>query len=130
MNNISDAHAQELTSMGNCLLHYHDSDRVVDHNTLSSLQQIAYVKEVSGDFTVDDRQDFVLVDTSSASVTITLPRIRNGREVEIIKTVSANRVTVIPSGTDTVLGGSGVIIVNRFDAIRLKAVDGIGWVAI
>ena len=119
-----------LVSGGDCFEHWHSSDRTPTHDTVLQYQSLATVRSVTTDVTVDDRWDYILVDTSTGNRTVTLPLANNGREIEVIKATAANKVTILPSGADTIIGATGVIIQSRFDAIRLKAVHGTGWFAI
>ena len=119
-----------LVSGGDCFEHWHSSDRSLSHDDVLQYQSLTTVRSVSTDINVDDRWDYILVDTSSGNRTVTLPLALNGREIEVIKATAANKVTILPSGADTIIGATGVIIQSRFDAIRLKAVHGTGWFAI
>lgn len=119
-----------LLSGGDCFLHWHSQDRVMTHDSLTQLQQIASVLTATGDVTVNDQTDYIYADTTLQNIIVALPLAKNGREVEIIKAASAFRVLIVPTGSDTVLGAEGAIIQSRFDALRLKAIQDIGWVAI
>ena len=122
---IDDRSANELINGGDTRLHYHLEDRA----TNAGLQQAATRKTITGDTTLTYKDDFALVDTSSASITISLPLARDGREIEVVKLSPVNSVFVVPTAPNTVLGATGVIISGQYDAIRFKSVDG-GWIAI
>lgn len=126
---ITERQEVALTGKGDCQEHYHLADRA----TNAALQSAAMQASITASpYTVRSDDDFLLVDTSSTSITLTLPPARNGKEYEVIKVAAGNAVFIEPNAAngDTVLGSTtGVVIYNRFDALRLKAITG-GWVAI
>ena len=75
--------------------------------------------------------DYVLqADTSAGNVTLTLPESKNdGWEVEIIKPSPMNRVIILPTGTDTLVGDTQVDVYDQWTALRFRAVSG-GYVLI
>lgn len=88
----------------------------------------------TGDFTIAPDDDVVLVDTSSGNVTVTLPAIslsmvREKYEVEVIKSKEANALMVVPSGSDTVLGETGIQAEVQWTAMRFRATTG-NWVLV
>ncbi len=118
-----------LVSGGDCPDHNHSYDRTPTHDFLVGLQGIASVAPTTGNVTLGDNDDHVLVDTTAGTVTVTLPRATSGREYEVTKVTAPNSVNVVPSGTDTVLGTTGVTWASQWTSIRFKAITG-GWVAI
>ena len=120
---------QELTNGGDSRLHYPLADRTPTHDTILGIQSSTNVQTKTGNYTPTEQDDILLVDTTSASVTITLPTAKAGREYEIVKTVNANALTIVPTGSDTVVGTTSVIIYTQWTALRFKAVTG-GWVLI
>lgn len=88
----------------------------------------------SGDFTASADDDVVLVDTSSADVTVTLPEIsesmvREKYEVEIVKVSKPNRIRILPGGTDTIQEQSDALVYVQWTALRFRAAVG-QWVVI
>ena len=88
----------------------------------------------TGDFTVSATDDVVMVDTSGGNITVTLPEIsdsmvREKFEVEIVKTEAANRITIDPSGTDTIVGETDAIVYTQWTALRMRATTG-NWVIV
>lgn len=92
----------------------------------------AYTSTAS--LTLSDEDDVVLMDTSSASLVVTLPEIsdemiREKREFEIIKTEAANLLTIVPTGTDTLVGETDARVTAQWTALRFRAASG-NWVLI
>ena len=84
---------------------------------------------VTDDITVSDRQDFILVDTTSKNIIVTLPVAKNGREIEVMKDAEANYVSIVPTSPETILGETEVRVYNYGTSLRFKAVNG-RWVII
>ena len=89
---------------------------------------------VTGDHAVGINDDVVLIDTTAASRTVTLPQIsdsmvREKFEVEIVKPEAANRIDVVPTGSDTILGEPDAKVYARWTALRLRATTG-NWIVI
>ena len=89
---------------------------------------------VSTDTTLGVLDEVVLVDTTSVGVEITLPEIsdemvRGKREYEIVKTVSANTLTISPTGEDTIVGEPDALVTVQWTALRFRATSG-NWVLI
>ena len=120
---------QELTGQGPTWLHYHPDDRTPTHDTLIRLQALQKFVTASGDYSVSDKDDFVLADTSAGNITVTLPRAADGREFEVVKTAAPGVVTVVPTGTDTILGTTGVTATAQWTALHFKATNG-NWILI
>ena len=84
--------------------------------------------------TLGSQDEVVLVDTTGGDITITLPGIsddmaRSKREYEVVKTVAANTVTIVPTGADTVVGDASVVVDLQWTALRFRATSG-NWVLI
>jgi hypothetical protein len=75
-------------------------------------------------YTVRSDDDYVLVDTTSGAVTITLPSTISRRKLTIIRTAGANNVTISPSGTDTIDGAASKTISVSYTPVRLKGFSG------
>jgi hypothetical protein len=78
--------------------------------------------------TVVDSDDLVLVDTTSGSVTVTLPSAvgRRGRKFTMKKLIAANTMTLAGAGSETIDGAATVAITTRY-AVRTVQSDGINW---
>lgn len=80
---------------------------------------------VTGDVTVKRTDYCLLVDTTSGSVTVTIPPSKSdGWECEIVKVSAVNRVIIIPSGTDTLVGETSVEVYDQWTALKFRAVAG------
>lgn len=115
-----------LVSGGDNFDHWHSSDRVPTHATLQRLQQLTRQTTVTGSYTVVDGDDLVLCDTTSTSITVTMPLSKNGRDIHIIKLAAANTMTIQASGTDTISGAASWAATVRWTAFHLKATNS-GW---
>jgi hypothetical protein len=88
------------------------------------------VTSTSTDLTLSDAHYYVLVNTTSATRTITLPAAATcaGREYSIVKIVAANTMNIDPNGTETVNGSSTTIAITTQWEGRTIVSDGTGWV--
>jgi len=70
----------------------------------------------------------VLVNTTSGSVTVTLPAAADckGRVYQFKKTVAANTVTLDPAGTETIDGAATLAWTTQYQSYTLCS-DGSGW---
>ena len=119
----------QLSGNAENFTHYHVSEPL-NQSDGAELQAAAQQNPITAaTYTATARDDYLLCDTSSNSITITLPEAAQGREFEVIKTAVANRLDVVPTGSDTILWTTGVSIYNRGTAIRFKATTG-NWIAI
>lgn len=115
-----------LTSGGDCFDHWHSTDRALSHDDVLAYQGLTLALEITGDHTVDNRGDFLLVDSSAGNVVITLPVANNGREIEVMKNASANYVSIVPAAGELILDSTEVRIFNYGTSLRFKAIPG-GW---
>ena len=116
-----------LIGGGDCLHHYHNSDRFPTRDTLLWLQSLESVREVSANTSVTDIDDILLC--TATSITITLPAARGGKHYTVVTTLAGN-VTIAFNGTDTFVNGSVPHIISGANVVlRLKAVSG-GWITI
>lgn len=113
---------QELTGGGDTRLHYHLEDRVTNAQLAESMR----VTSVSGDYTVRNGDDII---KATATCTITLPRIIAQREIQIIHYFTGGNVTVVPSGTDTIMGDNSMVMTQKYSSAHLKGLNG-DWVLI
>ena len=89
---------------------------------------------VTGNVTLGVEDEVVLVDTTAGDVTITLPAISDAvvrlkREYEVVKTAAANTLYIDPTGADTIVGDTDVIVAVQWTALRFRATPG-DWVII
>lgn len=118
-----------LTSGGDCFDHWHSSDRILTHDDIGQLQRLSAIINVTGNITASFTQDVLLCDTTSTSFTVSLPVAAQGVEIEIVKIVQANTLTIQLSGTDLIYGQSSVLVYNIGTALRFKSITG-GWILI
>lgn len=110
-----------------CPLHYHSQDRIPTHDTLNALEAIAKQQVVTGNsYSATEEDDFVLV---SQYCVVTLPVAKNGKEIEVVKTFPGSYIKILPTGTDTIIGDTSVIVYDQWTALRFKAITG-GWIII
>lgn len=126
---LTPAQESSLTSGGDNFDHWHSADRVVSHGDLRELQALEVVSPVTSNTVIGNREDFILADTSSNSIIITLPEAKNGREIEIVKNAQANALYITTWGTNLILGSNVVIVYNYGTSLRFKAIPG-GWTII
>lgn len=123
---LSPQQESSLTSRGDCFEHWHSEDRVLRHDDVLAYQSLTVVFDVSTNTVIDDRFDFIRVDTSAGNVDVTLPPAKSGRELEVMKNSAANRLRILPSNSDLILGATEVRVFNYGTSLRFKAVSD-GW---
>lgn len=100
------------------------------HLAANEYYSLSSVVTVTSNYAATATDGYIYVDTTSGNITITLPASSaDGKVLEVIKTVVANTLTVIPTGTDTVVGDTSVIVYTRYTALTFKAVTG-GWILV
>ena len=119
----------QLRGNAECFIHFH-TPQPLNQSDGAELQAAATQNTVTGNYSLTERDDFILADTTSGNIVITLPLAAEGREYEIVKVAVPNRLDVVPTGSNTVLWSTGVSIYNRGTAIRFKATDSGNWIAI
>lgn len=100
-----------------------DEINLSDHKHLETLQSIEVVKTVTANFTASYREDIIVADTSSGNITVTLPKSRGGKKFCVVKSSAANTLTVLFSGSETMLGINSVTITSLADARWFKGVQ-------
>jgi len=83
----------------------------------------------SGAYTAQTSDEIILVDASGGAVTITLPAASNEGQVLLIKKIdnSANAVTVVPGGGDTIEGAANISLASQWDGAILTADGANDW---
>lgn len=130
---IDDFQASQLVSGGDCPLHWHSVDQQPSLDTLRRLQQLEVVVSVSAamnmatDSNTRNRDaNYVRVDSTSGTRTITLPAAKNnGRRVTIARVAGANTVTVAAQAGETVSGTTS--ITTTFAPVTFKAISTTAW---
>lgn len=93
-----------------------------EHRHLESLQEMEVIKTVTADYTPKYYEDIILGDTTAGNVTITLPLARGGHIFHILKIKAANTLTIVFTGTETMLGVASLSITDFGAGKRLKSV--------
>lgn len=94
-----------LVGGGDSPLHYHANDRTPNNDTLKGLAGAYKSKTVTAGTTVlTGAEDYIIADTTSGNVLLTLPSAVKVFEIEILKPSSKNIVVFAPFDTDTILG--------------------------
>jgi hypothetical protein len=116
-----------LVGGGRCESHYHEFNPTRDN--LIALEQLRNIRRVSAAYTATERDDIIVVDTSVASVTVTLPVPRNGKEFVVSKAAAVNSCVVAFSGSHTAYGQTSITTTALGAVTRLKAFNG-NWITI
>ena len=114
-----------LIGGGDCLHHYHNSDRFPSRDTMLWLQSLERVKTVTTNYTVTSDDDIIILNGST--LTINLPPAKNGRYYKFA-TISGS-ATLYPNGSETINGDPTHTVGGAHKDCRLKAVSG-GWIEI
>jgi hypothetical protein len=100
-------------------------------NTFSSGFNRAYTSVSSSDTVLDSSYYAVDVDATAGATTVTLPTAASisGREYLIRKLdASANNVTIVPNGVETINGAASYVIADQYETIGLMATSaGTSW---
>jgi hypothetical protein len=105
--------------------HYHSSDRFPSRDTLLWLDSLENVRAVSSNYTVTASDDYLLVDTTSGDVTVTLPNAINGRKLHVVNYAGTNDVIV--TSTVDINGSASDFTVASGNIASVKDVGG-EWV--
>lgn len=95
-----------------------------EHRHLDALQALESVVTVTGNHIADYREDIIIADTTAGNLTVTLPKARGGKVFHVVKSKAANTLTIVFSGTETMLGLASITITDFGAGKRLKAVLG------
>lgn len=118
-----------LVQGGDCFSHWHSVDRVPTHDTLTGLQELEVVRQISGNYTVKPEDDFLLV-TAASPLNVQLYPMRGGRHLTVIRVSGSSAITILPAVGETVNGGASVVLNASYTAMKFKAFQGIGWIGV
>lgn len=127
MKDLHSSVIQELVGGGVCHLHHHET--IITHQDLEELWEQELVTSVSANYTVSDRDDIVLADSSAGNVTLTLPLAKGRRLIVITKAATVNNVTVNFTGGQLCLGAASVTMLALGEVKRFKAYND-GWILV
>lgn len=119
---LTDQESSQLTQGAVCYIHTHPKDLLGFEEKLE-LMRATPISAPSGNYIVRRTDELILVDTSSASVTVTLPSADNGREFSITKVSPNNTLFVVPIPPVTIIGAAGVQFTGDHTSLRIKAVN-------
>lgn len=120
--------AQELGTLvggGDCLDHYHNSDRFPPRDTMLWLHSLERVKTITTTYTITSDDDIIVV--NGTTLAVTLPPARNGRHLRF--TTVSGSATLTPYGSETINGSASHTIDSSHKTCHLKAISG-GWIEI
>ena len=123
---LTEEQLSQLTGGGECFIHVHPQEPLNfdDHSDLMGSDPI---REITSDYTPTVIDFRIRADTTGGDIRITMPPTASGREFQITKKVSANRLFIIPTPPDTIIGSTtGVIVRNAYTSLHCKAVEE-GW---
>ena len=114
---------------GSGLPNWQEMDRDIDRTIEAAL--IVPVETLTASASVSPFSGLVLVDTTSGSVTVSLPPAANckGQVLHIKKLVAANTMTIDPDGTETIDGAATVASTTQYISYTIIS-DGAGWLII
>ena len=127
---LSDHQMAQLIGGGECFIHVHPKE-VLGFSEILELAEAWPERTIDGDTTLTVDDYHVLVDTSAASVTITMPLASKGREFHITKLTPQNALWIIPTPPDTIIGSTvGIVLYNQFSSLHFKAISASRWICI
>lgn len=113
---------------GAAATYYHSNQPINTTDVVSFQGYKRNTDTVSANTSLDNTYDVVYVDSTAASRTITLPASTNtGREYTIVKISTANSVTIVPTGGDTVQFDTSILLTQRGTSLNMVEVSG-GWI--
>ena len=103
---------------------------LMTQDQLHQLDEVERVRRVSSSQNLTYDDDIILLDSTSGTLSIAIPLARGGKRLTLIRTSGANNVTLSRSGTDTINGATSLTISSNYSPVRLKALQGTGWVTV
>ncbi len=117
---------QQLTNQVECYIHTHP--RVpLDQSSAAELENATRVKAVTAatyTLTASDEQISI-----AQTCTVTLPPAARGKEYHVTLIVSGATLTIVPNGSDTVMGDTSLEATIQWTSLHLKADNG-NWILI
>jgi hypothetical protein len=100
-----------------------NNELLVTQELIDQVQSAMQVRKVNQSYLANYNDNIILVDTSLANLTVTLPLAKNGKEFIIVKGSASNGLTVQFSGADKMFG-LGNISMLELGTRRLKSIPG------
>lgn len=119
---LTQQESSQLTQGAVCYIHTHPKD-ILGFDEKLELMNATPISAASGNYSVGRNDELLLVDTTSASVTVTLPPADNGREFSVTKVSPNNTLFIVPTPPSTIIGAEGVQFTGNFTSLRIKAVN-------
>lgn len=119
---LTQQESSQLTQGAVCYIHTHPKD-ILGFDEKLELMNATPISAASGNYSVGRNDELLLVDTASASVTVTLPPADNGREFSVTKVSPNNTLFIVPTPPSTIIGAEGVQFTGNFTSLRIKAVN-------
>ena len=119
-----------LVRGGYCYLHQHEDRYLATHDELQRLQELESLREVTSSAAITMDDDIILVDSTGGAFTLSLPASRGGKRYTFTRVGGAGNITITPQSPDTINGASSLVISSSYTPVRLKSVNGRGWVTL
>lgn len=111
----------------------------ISHNTDGSIKSgslpdgtfdVRQVQTEDADYTVVDGNSVIMVATTAADITVTLPDASTAlQRVKVVKTTAdANTVIIAPSGSDTIMEGTQYVITLQGESAEIVPLGTNWWV--
>ena len=108
-----------LIGGGDCYSHMHPN--IISLDELHRMQQLEVVVFIDSNYVCREQDDYVFVDATSGSITITLHPADYGQHVTISRIKGSGVVTIEASPGETVNLAPSITIIENFKPRRLKA---------
>ena len=122
--------AASLVGGADCEYHYHSSDRQLNHDSVLQFQDNEGVRKITSSYTATYNDDFLFVDSTSGAISIQLPVARGGKSYTVVRIAGSNNVALTPKGTDKINGAASATISSSYSPLRLKSLNGVGWIQV
>ena len=121
---LSPEQESALTSQGDCYEHFHSSDRQVTYEQILSMISLEMtITLANGTHIVPLGAIYVLANSISGNVNLTLPNPSKNLSVTVIKT-SANNSVIISSPSGTINGSASYSMTSAYQTAKFKAIAG------
>jgi hypothetical protein len=124
---LTDFERQQLTNQSECYIHTH-ARSPLDQTSVSEIEAAAPVKPVTtATYSLTAADEHISI---AQTCTVTLPVAANGKEYRITLISTGDTLTIVPTGTDTVVGTTSVVVTVQWTSLHFKADTANNWVII
>ena len=124
---LTDYQLQQLTNQSECYIHTHPKVPL-DQSDVAALEAVTAIKITTLPYSLTFSDEHISV---SATGTITLPPAVRGKEYHVTLTTAGQTITIVPTGSDTILGDTSLEITIQWTSLHLKADEAAtNWVLI